>query len=304
MVRPAQPRLAPENEIRLCVGSPHVPRRRSAIRDALRPRRARERSVSSVLRRGDQEAATAIAVLANIQERGDPLEEVQEFIRGAAWILAYEGRAIYEIVPGEGGGQGSGIRVAKLELLPFGRVLHFGGRFLQWVPAAQREGGRRWIIIPTDRIWELRLPRSLGTARSQRRLIRELVRLSTLMPEFALRDLGQARDSGYEFEVHRREREIAVARVTQAWGWSARWSWREDATEYFQLWRELLFRRSLTMVRGHIVSELNRLLRRVGIDAELDVVQSASVHSIDGALERLAKGEWDFARATQEAGVR
>lgn len=122
------------------------------------------------------------------------------------------------------------------------------------------------------------------------------------MPEFALRDLGQARDSGYEFEVHRREREIAVARVTRVWGWSARWSWREDATEYFQLWRELLFRRSLTMVRGHTVSELNRLLRRVGIDAELDVVQSASVHSIDGALERLAKGEWDFVRATQEAG--
>ncbi len=81
-------------------------------------------------------------------------------------------------------------------------------------------------------------------------------------------------------------------------------SWREDATEYFQFWRELLFRRSVTTVRGHIVSELNRLLPRVGIDAELDLVQPASVDSIDRALQRLAQGEWDFARATREAGVR
>jgi hypothetical protein len=100
--------------------------------------------------------------------------------------------------------------------------------------------------------------------------------------------------------VYWRETEIGTARATRKWGWPARWAWREFSTEYFQFHREVVFRRSLTSLRNHIVSELNALLKRLGIKAELRIENSPSIEQYETGLRHLAKGEWDFARLREK----
>jgi hypothetical protein len=252
---------------------------------------------------GDDEARTQVAILVNVRERHDPLQEVEEFIRDAAWVLASEGRAVYEIVRGEVDIESVAWPVFRLELLPFGPIVRVASTYVQWLPRIRRQGRKRWATIPRDRIWELRLPRRLGSPMSQRRLVGRLASMPTLTPDFALEDLKRAAAVGYEFDAYRLQREITIARRTRRWGWPARGSWSQDATEYFLIFREILFRRSLAFLRRHIVKELNVLLRRLRIDVEIGIVEPASVESIEVVLERLRKGEWEFSRATREAGI-
>jgi hypothetical protein len=56
----------------------------------------------------------------------------------------------------------------------------------------------------------------------------------------------------------------------------------------------------MALLRIHIVGELNDLMRRLDIDAQLEIVHLVSVERIDDALDRLARGEWDFARIRAE----
>jgi hypothetical protein len=247
------------------------------------------------------ELPISLSLLLNVAEHwGRPAEDVEDFIRNVSWILAYEGRAIHEIILGRVVSEEPRPQLIKLELLPFGHVSRVGGTYVQWLPRGERP---LWRSIPSSSIWELRLPRKLGTPTAQRRLIRNLARLSSLTPEFALRDPQRATSLGYDFSAHRLEQEASIARVTDRWAWPARSSWRQDSTEYFQIWREIRFRRSMTLLREHIVTELNRLLGRLGVAITIGLEQPVSVERTNEALRNLSAGTWDFARATREAGV-
>jgi hypothetical protein len=124
------------------------------------------------------------------------------------------------------------------------------------------------------------------------------------MPKFAIQDFGQARAKGYDLIVDSRSRRLLVARKTRNWGWTGRWSWQDDTTEFFLIWRELTFNRNLALLRGHIIDELNRLMARLGIECVLNLAQPADDQSIERTMTRLKKAECDFATAMKEVGLR
>ncbi|MPZ92596.1 MAG: hypothetical protein GEU68_13340 [Actinobacteria bacterium] len=245
------------------------------------------------------EDRAALAVLLNVHDHRDLDDGVTDFMRNLIWSLGYEGRAVHEISLSQSD-DSEERRFHRLFLLPSGPLLRVGGRYLQWVPSHARESRGMWMSIDGDRIWDLRIPRSLGRPVRQKRTIRRLARLSLPAPEFAVRDLQKASRAGYDFQVYWRESEIATARATRTWGWSGRWAWRDFSTEYFQFYREVKFRRSLAVLRNHLVSEMNDLFLRLGIRARMHLERKTPVADFDAGLERLASGDWDFARLREE----
>lgn len=240
-----------------------------------------------------------VAVLVRAKGYRDVDDHLTRFIRDLMWPLAYEGRAIYEIVTGipeEAVSQ----QLFRLKRLPAGLVIRTPSSYLQIIPREARQSGQMWVRIPSGAIWDIRLPSELGGPRRQKQLIRRLRQLSSPAPNFAIADLQRAGRIGYDVQTYWRESELTTARTTRQWGWPSRWAWRDFSTEYYQFYREAWFRRSISILLHHVVTEMNLLLERIGIRAEIEIQEPVTGRDIEMGLARLASGEWDFAKLRGE----
>lgn len=248
---------------------------------------------------GSDGARDQVAVLFDAEGHRDVDDYVDRFIRDLMWPLAHEGRAIYEIVAGTLEGREDS-DLYRLKRLPPGPVIRAGSSYLQFIPPRVRQSGQRWVRIPSNDMWDVRLPSSLGSPRRQKHLIRKLRQLSSPAPQFAIADLQRAGRIGYDVQTYWRESEMATARVTRGWGWPSRWAWRDFSTEYFQFYREACFRRSIALLLHDVVAQLNVLVAKLQIDATIEIDNPVTADDIETGLARLEAGEWEFARVRKE----
>ena len=252
-----------------------------------------------VVRGESDDARELVAVLVGARGYRDVNDQVARYIRDLMWPLAHEGGAIHEIVAGTREGS-EAPPIFRLKRLPGGPVIKIGPHYLQLIPRHVRGQRQRWVRIPADAIWKIQLPSALGRPSTQKRLIRRLRRLSSPAPEFAIADLQRAGQIGYDVRTYWRESEMATAQATRSWGWPSRWAWREFSTEYYQFYREVWFRRSITILLHHVVSEMNALLKRLAIGATIEIENPVTAGDIEAGLALLKRGEWDFARLREE----
>jgi hypothetical protein len=221
---------------------------------------------------------------------------VKAFIEEIARELAYNGETYYEIVTQDSGSPPP----THLLSLPFGPIRTRRGSFLQEVPDSDREPGEpAEIESPAAKMVRLTLPEALGTPEEHRALLRELVKLSTSMPKFALESPELGRDSGYDFAAHHRAQEVAIERAMAKWGTVPSVRRLKGTTEYFFIVRTLQFARSQALIREHIIHELNLLLRRLGVERTISVSGLPAAEAITATMERLERGETDFKSAME-----
>ena len=222
-------------------------------------------------------------------------EALVEFVESASRYLAYLGEVFFELLPPD---EGDG-PPTQLAPLPPGPVRHLPGRYLQIVPKADREAmeGRRYFAVPSDAMWHVRLPSSLGSPRQHRRMLRRLERLSGLMPDFAMRstDLGQS--ESYDLSAHRKASELALERATNRWGTIPSLFQVKGTTEYFLFARRLQWHAAQAGLREHLIVELNALLSRLEVAHRLVVSGLPTAADISHAIALLKAGEIDVAEA-------
>jgi hypothetical protein len=239
-----------------------------------------------------------IATLLDVGRYGRPglPSALSAFIQEITRELAYNGETYYEIVT-----EGSGIPTpAHLLSLPFGRVRKRRDVFLQRVPDADRDPGEpSEIEIPAANILRLTLPAELGTPDEHRALLKELVKLSTSMPKFALESPELGKDSGYDFAAHHHAQEVAIERAMAKWGTVPSVRRLKGTTEYFFVVRTLQFARSQALIREHLVGELNLLLGRLGVERTVVVSGLPTADAIGVAMDALERGEMDFKAAME-----
>lgn len=221
-------------------------------------------------------------------------EALIEFAETAANYIGYFGEVYFEIIFDAEG------EPLQLDPLPPGRILRLPGRYVQVIGKQDRNalGVNRNAVIPADRLWRLALPRSLGSARQHRRLLRRLERLSPPMPEFALEsgDIGQS--VGFEFAAMRDASDRLQERATSRWGTVPSIQRPIGAsTEYFFIARRLAFLHAQAKLREHMVDRLNELLRRLEIPNAIAVSGIPTAADIATTLEQLHRGEVSFAEA-------
>ncbi len=119
-----------------------------------------------------------------------------------------------------------------------------------------------------------------------------------------MKDLEQHRTNSYfNFMEYRREVEIYECRVTRRWGWNRRDSSSSNWTEFELFYRIMTFRWAQATLREHILLELNLLLTRLGINAEIKVSGLPTSENILGLRSEMVFGNISYAKAHEVTSI-
>ncbi len=251
------------------------------------------------LSRKNQSLEKQLQSFLNIGQYGGwSLEEaVWDAVETLSQYLATFGEVYLEVVSKEDVPK-KGIKDKELEFLPLGKIVKLFGRYIQIVPLKDwKRGEKKFYIIPSDRIWHLKLPRKLGTPRSHRKMLKRLNVLSEPMPEFALKDGELGSSAKYDFSVHHHLKDLAIERVTSNWGSIRSLSQIKGTTEYYYIVNRLQSAHSQALLREHIIKEINELLSQQGVKNTIKVEGLALSKDIKATIPRLEKGEIGFDEA-------
>ena len=224
-------------------------------------------------------------------------ESLWDAVETLSQYLATFGDVYLEIVY-EDDKEAVGLTGKKLEFLPVGKVFKLYGRYVQVVPYSDwKRGEKKFYIIPSSRIWHIKLPRKLGTPRQHRKMLKRLNALSQPMPEFALKDGSLGSSVKYDFTNHRQNKDIAVEQTTSTWGSIRSLSRIQGTTEYYYIVNRLQATHSQALLREHIFSEVNKLLKRLGVKNSVKIDGLKSSVEILEAIKKLENGTVSFSEA-------
>lgn len=228
-------------------------------------------------------------------------ETITDSIEAIAHYLVALGEEYFEVVDTSDKHK-DGITSKKLERLPYGKVIKVFNNYVQLVPLSDwRRNEKKFYIIPADRIWHIKIPRKLGTPRSHRRLLKRLAKLSVPMPEFTNKDGDLGQSAKYEFVLHHDKKELAVEQLMVKWGSIPSLRQLKHTTGYYYIVHNLQFLRSQAILREHILSEINDLIQRLGIDNKIMMSGVGVATDIEAAIKKLDKGEIGFSEALKTA---
>ena len=226
-------------------------------------------------------------------DRHDLAGMVCDAVEEVARNLAWEGCAVYEIIPGDGG-------VAHIHGFTSKRLMRLPGWFLQIIPRGDwKLWDKKWVVIPASKIWYLEMPSVLGGRKEYKKALKKLRRFEHLGPQFWRKDLERREQSkNFDFQRYTRNSEIYYSRVTKAWGWNRRdWS-QERSTEFFSFYKMVNFRWAQAVLREHIIDELNSLFARLGMTCELKVSGLPTADDILNTKSELLDGKISFGAAS------
>jgi hypothetical protein len=212
--------------------------------------------------------------------------------------LAWEGCAVYEIATEDGG---------ELHLHSFTskRLLRFPGWFIQVIPQGDWQlWERKWVIIPASKVWLIEMPSAFGGCRGFRNTLKKLKMFGHLGPPFWKKDIEIGVQSRvFDFQKYVRSTEIYYRRITRAWGWNRR-DWSQDrSTEFFNFYKMISFRWAQSVLREHIITELNNLFNRLDIVCELKVTGLPTPSDILKIRQDLQEGTITFAQASDRVSL-
>lgn len=241
-----------------------------------------------------------------------------EFVQTTTQHLAYFGEVYFELVPSELGAEATaeageepagatkpGPNFPMIAALPPGKVRRIPFRYLQVIPNADREhaGGKRFIAIPAERIWHVKLPASLGCPRAYRRMLERLSPLDGLTPDFAM-DIGNMGQSvGYDTTLYHAACAVRREQLTKKWGRIPSLFQIDGPTEYHSLARMLQWQQTQAVIREHIIAELNGLFERLGLEHRLIVTGLPHPEEMGVAVRRMQAGEITVAEAMEVGRV-
>jgi hypothetical protein len=231
---------------------------------------------------------------------GSSLEEsIWDATETLSQYLATFGDAYLEIVY-EDEKITNGIANKKLQFLPLGKVFKLYGSYSQVVPLRDwKKSEKKFYLIPATRIWHIKLPQKLGTPRQHRTMLRHLNALSEPMPEFAMKDGTLGGSSNYDFTTHHRNKDIAVEQTTSVWGSISSLSRIKGTTEYYYIVNRLQATYSQALLREHIFSEINKLLKQLGVKNSIKIEGLKSSEELSEAIKKLEKGTISFSEAIE-----
>jgi hypothetical protein len=221
---------------------------------------------------------------------GNESDQIFGAIEEIAMHLAWFGEALYEIVPSD---------PPTLQSFLPERVLKFPMAYLQIVPRQDYlVAKRRFVLLRSRMVLRIAMPQSLGGAMKYKRILKGLRKISSAAPPFWLADLeAKKHDNRFSFKEYVWLKTVHIASLTAKWGWNRRDYGNEYGTEFLAFYRTLTFKKAQALLREHIVSELNNLLRRMKIKATIELHDITLASRIEGLIEEVLAGRLHYAEA-------
>jgi hypothetical protein len=263
---------------------------------------ASEIEFAAKLRADNEREAEIVRLLARDSTHYDLTEVVCGFVEEVAEVLTAYGEAAYEVVTRTTPDDSHALAAPStdeqsdrgLELVPPLSLHGIGPLILQVAPPTNGRKRPDILRVPADRIWRIRLPRSLGGARGHRRMLRQLDRLERRGRRFTLNLMNPP--VGYDFTAAQRAIKAAEIRTTRRWGVTGLST--QGMTDYYTVAGHIENSRVQALLRDHIVASVNALLARLGLPS-FDFEGLPTQADIASTLARLEAGEIDFATANK-----
>lgn len=250
---------------------------------------------------GDSVARAVKTLESFVQYRKiDWKELLSDVVTMIARGLVENGRAVYEIVQDE---ENPGAYL--LRGFTSRRLFRLFGKCVQIVPRAERgQWQKSYFVLPARDVWDITVPRVLMGWRRYRTMRSKLARFQPVGPSFLMDEMSRnGLPANYDFQRYRREVELFAAKTTTPWGWHRRDYEDRNWTKFYLSHRILRFRWAQASLREHIVKELNNLLRRLNIDAEIVVKGLPTPADILKVQQRMRDGDISFKEAEDKCFV-
>jgi len=183
------------------------------------------------------------------------------------------------------------------------QIVHRWGRWYQIVPpdiARDRQVAES-ISLPCENISVFTLPDHLA-----RPIASAMEALSALSDDrwHGLAIQAQEENIPYDFSVHQRSMNLALAESVREIGWTARGLFNQQITNYYSLRQNLRFKLFALGVREALLAQLNAVLKRVGpalgCSTQLSISGLPTRSNLEEALAELASGEKPFTEIMDE----
>ena len=247
----------------------------------------------------------AIAILQSLTRgaahgRPDLRDLLSDSVNEIARYLAWQGRAIYEIIRGEESDE-----VWRLYSFTDKRLFCVFRNYIQIIPKAdQRIWGKTHVVIPEKDIWNIEMPKVLGGYRGYRKILKRLRKFSRLAPSFLTDEMdNQEWTTYFRTELYRTEINLFVAKTTARLGWPMRNSGLRIWTEFYAMYRFVTLDWAKACMREHIINELNQLFRRLHIDVGIVVRGLPTAREILKTRQQMCEGEISFKDASDACSV-
>ena len=265
--------------------------------------RAKKTSFSAGIE-GEQEDRTQALELCSSLSRFKSRDEIVLICDAVAQIandLSSRGRAVYEIASPE-----DNTNYFNLYNIPIHGLYKLPGYYVQHIRKAEQTTlKKRFVILSSKHLWELRMPPKLGGTKRYRKMLSKLRKVDHLGPDFWQKDLASNKQTvdSYNFQTYVNQAEIYYSRITRRWGWNRRDYTQTNKTEFFVFYRIITHRWAQVVLREYIIDQLNRLLMRLKINAKIVVSGLPSSEEILRVREDLLNGKIQFGEASDRVSI-
>ncbi len=275
---------------------------------AVMPLRGRfpQTDYSVELQGNPDDKSRATVILQSLTRRGahgssEMSDLLSDTVNNIATILAWHGRAVYEIIRGENSN-----KAWKLFSFTDKRLIRRFRKYIQKIPKVdQKLWGKTYVEIPKKDIWSISIPKVLGGRRGYRKLLNKLGRFSRLLPKVLMDEIEEQRlTTRFDTGLYRREIELYVAKTTAIWGWNMRFSSLRNSTELYGMYRLITLNWAKACLREHIINELNQLFQRLQIEVKIIVGELPTAQEILDTRKKMCDGTISFREAADASTVK
>jgi len=209
------------------------------------------------------------------------LNTIEEITRNIAWY----GESIFEIC------KVSDIDIKMVSLLP-DKFINFKFFYIQ-IPPKNNDKTLYPKIIPNKLLWKISVPQILQKNYSFKTILANIDQFSSFMPKSMEKDFYAGNNiSIYNHEKYDEKNFLYVNELTKDWGWDQRkWTSNDKTTDFYNLYKQLKFKYSLSIFREHIIFELNNLFSKIKVDATIKLENTVTSNEYKDNLEKFLSGQ-------------
>ena len=209
------------------------------------------------------------------------LNIIKEIVRNIVWY----GESIYEIC------KVSDNNIKMVELIP-NNFFDFKFFYIQ-MPPKKNNKILYPKIITNKLLWTISVPKILEKNYSFKTILSQIDQFDSFMPKAMKNDLYKNNNTSlYDYKKYDEKCFVFVNDLTRDWGWDQRqWTSNSKTTEFYNKYKQIKFRYSISILREHIIFELNNLFPRLGIEAKIKLENVITQNEYKEKLENFLKGK-------------
>ena len=245
-----------------------------------------------------QDKDAAIQILSQFERvnRREIKESICDVANHLAQNITHSGITRYEISSIENG--------YSLDYIPERSFYDLNFVGVQFVPKLQREHvNKRVIVGSSKRIWKISFPKSLHSRKQYIKVLKHLSKYTNLIPQqIELGDIDSP-EIGFDMNYYNRESKKFIYQLLNKIGGAQRETRLDYVTEYYLINRMIRLNLTRSVIREHVICEINNLFKKLRFDALVEVNGLPTSQGISDCLSDLKVGAIGLDEAYKKTSV-